>query len=70
MDEEMGLFSMDIFENSHDTQVVSKCRKFMNQLYDETRTLLDDNRSRLEDLTAELLEKEALGQEDITRICA
>lgn len=70
MDEEMGMFSMDIFENSHDTQIVTKCREYMNLLYDETRTLIKNNQSRLEDITAELLEKEALGQEDISRICA
>ncbi len=70
MDEEMGLFSMDIFEDSHDSQIVAKCREYMKLLYDETRVLLENNRSRLEELTAELLRKESISQEDINRICA
>jgi cell division protease FtsH len=70
MDEEMGLFSLDIFEDGQNAQMITKCREHMNHLYEATRTLLKDNKSQLEALTAELLDKESLGQEDITRICA
>ncbi len=70
MDDEMGLFSLTIFGEGQDEKLVTKCREHMNLLYEETRRLIQNNLSRLEDLTSELLEKESMGQEDITRICA
>ncbi len=70
MDEEMGLFSLDIFHEGQDDRLIEKCREHMNILYKETRDLLQSNISCLEELTKELLEKESMGQEDITRICA
>jgi cell division protease FtsH len=70
MDEEMGLFSLDIFGDGQNEKLVSKCREHMNLLYDETRVLIQNNILQLESLTLELLEKESIGQEDITRICA
>jgi len=70
MDADMGLFSMDVLENSHDSQLVSKYREQMNILYDETKKLLELNLNLLEKITAELLEKESLDGEDIERICA
>jgi cell division protease FtsH len=70
MDEEMGLFSLDIFGEGQNEKLVSKCREHMNILYDETRMLIQNNILHLESLTLELLEKESIGQEDITRICA
>ncbi len=70
MDEEMGLFSLDIFGDSQNEKLVSKCREHMNILYDETRTLIQNNISHLESLASELLEKESIGHEDIERICA
>ncbi len=70
MDEEMGLFSLDIFHEGQDEKLVAKCREHMNILYEETKDLIQNNLSCLEELTKELLEKESMGQEDITRICA
>jgi cell division protease FtsH len=70
MDEEMGLFSLDIFGEGQNEKLVSKCREHMNILYDETRMLIQNNILYLESLTSELLEKESIGQEDILRICA
>jgi cell division protease FtsH len=70
MDEEMGLFSLDIFGEGQNEKLVAKCREHMNTLYDETRTLIQNHILHLEGLTSELLEKESMGQEDITRICA
>jgi cell division protease FtsH len=66
----MGLFSMNVLENGHDSQLVNKCREQMNGLYEDTKVLLKSNLGLLEKITAELLEKESLNGEDISRICA
>jgi cell division protease FtsH len=70
MDEELGLFSLDILGDGQDDKLVAKCREQMNILYEETKGLIERNMEYLKSLTDELLEKEALGQEDIERICA
>jgi cell division protease FtsH len=70
MDPDMGLFSMNVLENGHDSQLVNKCREQMNGLYEDTKVLLKSNLELLEKITAELLEKESLSGEDISRICA
>ncbi len=69
MDEEMGLFSTAIVEDSLDKDFLDKCRTQMNILYERIRSLLFENKHLLEDITGELLEKESLGGEDIDRIC-
>ncbi len=70
MDEEMGLFSLDVFSEGQNEQLVSKCREHMKLLYAETKKLIQNNILHLEGITSELLEKETIGQEDIARICA
>lgn len=70
MDAEMGLFSIEALEEGHDTKLISKCRDLMNLSYDETRNLLEENLSLLENITLELLDKESLNGADIERICA
>jgi len=70
MDPEMGLFSIKVLEEGLDKISINKCRELTNQLYDETRNLLKENRSLLEKITAQLLEKESLNSEDIRQICA
>jgi cell division protease FtsH len=70
MDSEMGLFSMEAFGEGHDSQLIKKCRSQMNELYEETKKLITAQLPLLENITAELLEKESLNGEDIERICA
>lgn len=70
MDPDMGLFSIKVLEEGLDKISINKCRELTNQLYDETRNLLKENRSLLEKITAQLLEKESLNSEDIRQICA
>lgn len=70
MDPDMGLFSMDVLEQGNDGLLVSKCRELMNDLYEETKSLLQANLNLLEAVTAELLEKESLSGDDIDQICA
>lgn len=70
MDSDMGLFSMDVLESNHDSELINKCRSQMNKLYDDTKVLLESNLDRLEQIAEELLDKESLSGEDIERICA
>lgn len=70
MDIDMGLFSMEVLQDGHDTQLVSKCRSQMNSLYEETKKLFELNLGLLEKISKELLEKESLNGSDIERICA
>ncbi|WMJ88915.1 ATP-dependent metallopeptidase FtsH/Yme1/Tma family protein [Anaerocolumna sp. MB42-C2] len=70
MDQDMGLFSTAVLLDGFDRELVNKCRNQMNLLYNETRKLLEANLELLENITAELLEKESLNGEDIERICA
>lgn len=70
MDEEMGLFSMEVLGDGHDNQLITKCRNQMKELYDETRKLVQTNLVLLENITQELLTKESLSGQDIERICA
>lgn len=70
MDPDMGLFSMEVLESGHDSELIGKCRTQMNQLYEDTKALLQSNFDKLEEIASDLLEKESLNQEDIERICA
>jgi cell division protease FtsH len=70
MDPDMGLFSTQALESGQDGQLTSKCRNMMNDLYAETKKLLEKNITLLENVTKELLERESLNGEDINQICA
>ncbi|MDF2588890.1 MAG: ftsH3 [Anaerocolumna sp.] len=70
MNKDMGLFSTAVLDTSHDNELIQKCREEMNQLYDETKQLIQTNIALLESITKELLEKESINGEDIDRICA
>ncbi|MDF2611147.1 MAG: ATP-dependent metalloprotease FtsH [Lachnospiraceae bacterium] len=69
MDNDMGLFHMESLQETGDPQLISKCRDHMNQLYEETKRLLESNIEALKEITSELLEKESLNGEDIELIC-
>ncbi len=70
MDEELGLFSMQVLDDSYDKKLIDQCRSFMNQLYEETKELLKEHLSLLEKITDELLQKESLNSDDIDKLCA
>lgn len=70
MDNEMGLFSLEVLNEGYDNELVTKCRNQMNGLYEDTKKLLKDNLPLLENIAKELLDKESLSGEDIERLCA
>lgn len=70
MDQELGLFSMKVFDEGCDSKLIDKCRTLMNSLYEETKAIIETHLLLLENISAELLEKEALNGDDIKRICA
>lgn len=70
MDTDMGLFSLEVLSDGYDNNLVKKCRTQMNELYEETKQLIQANLPLLETITSELLEKESLSGQDIERICA
>lgn len=70
MDSDLGLFSTEVFEEGHDKQLLDKCRTQMNCLYEDTKRLLEENQNLLELITMELLDKESLNGDDISKLCA
>lgn len=70
MDQEMGLFNTDVLDSINDAELTAKCRLQMNELYEDTKKLLEANIQLLENITVELLAKESLSGDDIDNICA
>jgi len=68
MDNDLGLFSMEILEHNSDSKLISKCRSEINKLYKETYDLLLENKNILINIANELLDKESLNSDDIARI--
>ncbi|TCT15511.1 cell division protease FtsH [Natranaerovirga pectinivora] len=70
MDKDLGLFNIQAIEGLQDNQIVGKCRDQMNELYEETKKLLQENILLLEKVANELLEKESINGDDIDRLSA
>lgn len=70
MDQELGLFNMEVFEQGPDNTLTEKCRQLSKQLYEDTRKLLSNHQQLLEKIAYELLEKESLNNDDLDGICA
>lgn len=70
MDKEMGMFSMAVLEDGYDNEVIKKCRVQMNDLYNETLSLVKEHQDLLEKITMSLLEKESIDGNDIKELCA
>lgn len=69
MDPDMGLFNIDVLEEGHDTALIDRCRTIINDLYKDTKELVEANIHYLENITVQLLKNETLSGEDIDRIC-
>lgn len=67
MDPDMGLFSTQVIQEGLDHELIEKCRNIINSLYEEVKELLQDNILALNNVAEELLQKESLNDEDITK---
>ena len=70
MDEETGLFNLEVLGEGPDRELVSQCRSLMKKIYEETKVLMIAQLPLLDKVTLQLLEKESLNGEDIEKICA
>lgn len=68
MDPEMGPFSTQIFRDTVDGELIEKCRTIANNLYEETKNLLDKNLQSLEKIARKLLQQETLTGDDIDKL--
>lgn len=70
MDKEMGMFSMEVLNEGYDNKLIDTCRTKMNELYDETKKMVEDNKDLLEKITNALLEEESIDGTQIKNLCA
>ncbi len=72
MNKKAGMINYDVLYGSRsagaDNEVVSECRRIMEELYIETRQLLKDHMELLMKITELLLEKETLNEEDLNEL--
>ncbi|MBE6053648.1 MAG: ATP-dependent zinc metalloprotease FtsH [Clostridium sartagoforme] len=64
----LKLSSLGNLSTSYGNPVVEECRELLNSLYEETLKILKENRSTLDKLAKELLDKETLEEECIYRL--
>lgn len=70
MGETLGLLklsSLGSLASSYGNQVIEECKILINSLYEETLTLLNENKNLLEKFSIELLEKESLKKEELDK---
>ncbi|SHI61750.1 cell division protease FtsH [Clostridium cavendishii DSM 21758] len=68
MGESLGLLKLSDLGNlgsSYGNQVVEECKKILDELYDETKNLLNENIEVLHSMSKHLLEKEVLHKTDL-----
>ncbi|QQY78794.1 cell division protease FtsH [Keratinibaculum paraultunense] len=73
MDDEMGLVNYDVVLNSNlnmDVSLMERTKEILDNLYEETKRVLEENIYYLEKIANELLEKESLEEEEIEKILA
>ncbi|HEY8362056.1 MAG TPA: ATP-dependent metallopeptidase FtsH/Yme1/Tma family protein [Tissierellaceae bacterium] len=70
MDDEIGLVNYNVIGNrSLDNEILlNRVKEILDSLYAETKKLLMDNIETLKNLTANLIEKEVLNEEEINQI--
>ncbi len=69
MDKDLGMFSMEVLDEGYDSNLIEKCRTTMNDLYEETKLMLQGNIDFLEKITRELLDKESIDGETVRKLC-
>lgn len=72
MNPKTGLLNYDVLYNYSgsgvDSVIIEECKKMMEQLYEETKDVLKDNRDLLKNIAEALLERETLNEEDLDQI--
>ena len=68
MDDDFGLFNVNVLHTSPSSDLVQLCRNNMKTLYSETLHILQEHQSLLHSISQMLLEKETLTGEDIDRL--
>ena len=68
MDDDFGLFNVNVLHASPSSDLVQQCRDNMKALYSETLHILQEHQSLLHSISQMLLEKETLTGEDIDRL--
>jgi len=62
------LSSVGSLYSSYGNLVIEECKEFIDILYDETLSLLNDNKTLLNKIALNLLEKETLHEDEIERL--
>lgn len=57
-----------MYSEKYAALIDEEVRKIISQLYDKTKTLLENNKNVLEDITNALLEKETLNEQEFEKI--
>lgn len=72
MNKKIGMLNYDILhghsQGSVDDEIVNECRRIMEELYKETKTILAENRELLGCIAKQLLIRESLNEEDIDKL--
>jgi cell division protease FtsH len=71
MGETLGLIklsSVGSLYSSYGNPVIEECKDLVNKLYEETIELLKENRASLDKIALELLDKETLYEDELTRL--
>ena len=71
MGETLGLIklsSVGSLYSSYGNPVIEECKNLVNELYEETLELLNENRVSLEKIALELLEKETLYEDELNKL--
>lgn len=70
MEEDFGLFNSNVLSTPPTSELSNLCRQKLNELYAETKVLLQDHISSLHRISDALLEKETLNADDIEVLCS
>ena len=68
MDEEIGLVNLEVIMGKQTIEndvLLKKCQEMMKVLYEETKSLINSHKEKLEGITLALLEKETLNEKEI-----
>jgi cell division protease FtsH len=71
MDEILGLIKLSSVGSlyiSYGNPVIEECKNIVNELYEETLELLNENRASLDKIALDLLKKETLYEDELSKL--